>query len=95
MQDIVPIKLYEYMAMEKPVIATALPGVMKEFGEDNGVFYISGPEETIIKAKNLAKSGKIKGFGVKARKFVERYDWNKLTDEFESVLQGVIKGKRR
>ena len=40
MQDIVPIKMYEYMAMKKPVIATRLPGVMKEFGEDNGVVYV-------------------------------------------------------
>ena len=36
-QDIVPIKMYEYMAMGKPVITTKLPGVMKEFGEDRGV----------------------------------------------------------
>ncbi|GAH80390.1 unnamed protein product, partial [marine sediment metagenome] len=40
MQDIVPIKMYEYMAMGKPVIATRLPGVMKEFGNDNGVIYV-------------------------------------------------------
>ena len=34
MQDIVPLKLYEYMAMEKPVIATRFPGIMREFDED-------------------------------------------------------------
>ena len=33
MQDIVPIKIYEYMAMCKPVITTKLPGIMMEFGE--------------------------------------------------------------
>ncbi len=32
MMNIVPIKIYEYMAMGKPVIATALPGIQKEFG---------------------------------------------------------------
>ncbi len=47
MQDIVPIKMYEYMAMRKPVIATRLPGVMKEFGEDNGVVYVSRPEDVV------------------------------------------------
>ena len=35
MQDIVPIKIYEYMAMGKPVITTMLPGIMKEFGKEN------------------------------------------------------------
>ncbi len=29
MQEIVPIKLYEYMAMAKPVISTNLPGIRK------------------------------------------------------------------
>ena len=40
MCDIVPIKMYEYMAMGKPVIATRLPGIFKEFGSDNGVLWI-------------------------------------------------------
>ncbi|MBM4451910.1 MAG: glycosyltransferase family 4 protein [Chloroflexi bacterium] len=87
MQDIVPIKLYEYLAMEKPVIATRLPGIMQEFGEDNGVVYINEPEDTIVKAKSLAESDKMGEFGIKARKFVEKYSWNKLTAEFEEILR--------
>ena len=47
MRDIVPIKLYEYLAMHKPVIATKLPGVMKEFGNGSGVIYIDKPEDVI------------------------------------------------
>ena len=43
MQDIVPIKIYEYMAMGKPVIATNLPGIKKEFGEDSGLIYADNP----------------------------------------------------
>lgn len=35
-----PIKMYEYMAAGKPVIAESLPGIMKEFGSDNGVIYV-------------------------------------------------------
>lgn len=37
MMNIVPIKIYEYMAMGKPIIATNLPGLKKEFGLDNGI----------------------------------------------------------
>jgi glycosyltransferase involved in cell wall biosynthesis len=44
MRDIVLIKLYEYMAMGKPVITTKLPGVMQEFGEDHGVVYVDKME---------------------------------------------------
>ena len=38
-KHIVPIKLYEYMAAAKPVIAAPLPGVRRDVGETNGVIY--------------------------------------------------------
>jgi glycosyltransferase involved in cell wall biosynthesis len=39
MRYIVPIKIYEYMALSKPIISTRLPGVVEEFGEGNGIIY--------------------------------------------------------
>ena len=90
MRDIVPIKMYEYMAMKKPVIATKLPGVMKEFGADNGVTYVTRPEDVIPKAIELIASGSLNELGSKARKFVERYSWDNITDEFEQILEEVI-----
>jgi glycosyltransferase involved in cell wall biosynthesis len=93
MQDIVPIKLYEYMAMGKPVISTRLSGVMREFGEGNGVFYVDEPADVIGKAKSLVKNGKIGKFGTRARELVQKYSWDSITDEFEKILEGVIEGK--
>lgn len=90
MHDIVPIKLYEYMAMKKPVIATRLPGVMKEFGKNNGVVYVDEPADAIDKAKSLVKDGKIGKLGDKAREFVQKYSWNSITDEFEKILEEVV-----
>jgi glycosyltransferase involved in cell wall biosynthesis len=95
MQDIVPIKLYEYMAMGKTVISTRLPGVMREFGEDNGVIYIDEPEGAIDEAKRLIEYGKISELGVKARAFVLKYSWDSITDRFEKILKEVIKEKRK
>ena len=88
MQDIVPIKIYEYMAMCKPVITTKLPGIVMEFGDENGVFYVDEPSDVVLKAYtiNLIAEGR------KARKFVEKNDWNKITDKFENILQEVVKG---
>jgi glycosyltransferase involved in cell wall biosynthesis len=94
MQDIVPIKMYEYMAMKKPVIATRLPGVMREFGEDNGVVYVDKPEDAVAKAMELIQSGKIQELGQKARSFVERYSWESITDQFEKILEEAIKEKQ-
>jgi len=94
MRDIVPIKMYEYMAMQKPVISTRLPGVMKEFGEGNGVVYVDKPEEVVAKALELVRTGQARELGLKARKFVERNSWDKITDEFERILNEVIAEKK-
>ncbi|AEG18383.1 glycosyltransferase [Methanobacterium paludis] len=87
MQDIVPIKIYEYMAMGKPVITTRLPGVVKEFGEDNGISYVEKPSDVLVKASDIDVIIE----GGKARRFAEDNDWNKITDEFESTLNGVVR----
>lgn len=87
MQEIVPIKTYEYMAMKKPVIATKLPGVMKEFGEDHGVIYVEKPEDTLDKAIELIENGTIKEHGLRARRFVEKYDWDNVVNDFEAILE--------
>jgi glycosyltransferase involved in cell wall biosynthesis len=91
MLDIVPIKMYEYMAMRKPVIATKLPGVMKEFGEDNGVVYVDRPEDAVGKAIELAADNNLSQLGLKARYFVERYSWENITDTFEDILEEIIR----
>jgi len=94
MQDIVPIKMYEYMAMEKPVISTRLPGIVEEFGEDNGVVYVDKPEDVIAKAIKLIQDGSAKELGLKAREFVQKNSWDNITDEFEKILEQVIKDKQ-
>lgn len=95
MQDIVPIKLYEYMAMQKPVISTRLRGVMREFGESNGVVYVERPENVITKAIELVRGGEVEGLGLKAREFAARNSWEKITDEFEEILERAVKDKKR
>ena len=89
MQDIVPIKMYEYMAMGKPVIATRLPGVMKEFGGEHGVIYVDKSEDVLGKAIELVENGYIGEEGRRARRFVEERSWDNITDEFERVLEDV------
>lgn len=85
MQDIVPIKIYEYMAMGKPVIATALPGIIKEFSDTNGVLYVDGPFDVLNKALNID----IKTEGNNAREFAENNDWKKVVNKFETNLMNI------
>ena len=93
MQDIVPIKMYEYMAMAKPVITTRLPGIMKEFGEDNGVVYVDKPEDVITKAVELSQNGDVNKLGLKARNFAIKNSWDNIADEFERIIEEAVKEK--
>jgi glycosyltransferase involved in cell wall biosynthesis len=89
MRNIVPIKLYEYMAVGKPVISTKLPGVMKEFGNDNGVVYVNQPEDVIAKAIYLVRNNLLSEMGQRARNFVAQNSWEKITDAAETLLAEV------
>ena len=89
MRNIVPIKMYEYMAAKKPVIASSIYGIMKEFGDNSGVLYVDKPQEVMRNAIKLAEyKGTIKE-GLKARKFVEKLSWDSIVDSFEGILVGV------
>ena len=90
MQDIVPIKMYEYMAMEKPIISTVLSGVLKEFGSDHGIIYIEKPEDVVMCVIYLIEDRIVKIEGEKARKFVEHNDWQSIAEEFERALDEGI-----
>ena len=90
MQNIVPIKMYEYMAAGKPVIATKLPGIMKEFGDGNGVLYVENAEEIVLKSTELSQNGSMMHLGTVARQFVIANDWDTITDRFEHTLGGII-----
>jgi glycosyltransferase involved in cell wall biosynthesis len=82
MQDIVPIKLYEYMSMCKPVLTTNLPGIAAEFGDGVGIIYVEKPEDVLPKILEID----IDEIGKKARKYVENNEWNKIADKFEQIL---------
>jgi len=86
MQNIVPIKMYEYLAAGKPVIATKLPGLFREFGEGHGVVYVDNPREVVMKASELARGGNLRQMGQQGRAFVSGNDWKGITDAFESLL---------
>lgn len=90
MQNNVPIKMYEYMVMRKPVITTRLPGIMEEFGEDHGVIYVDKSEMVLYKAIELIENEMLEEYAAKAREFVEKNSWDNLVDDFERILEELI-----
>ncbi len=83
-EHIVPIKLYEYMASGKPVVASPLPGVRRDIGEGNGVVYAPAAGQVQAALDALPHAAEL---GAQARAFVEAYcDWQTISDEFETIL---------
>ncbi|MCK4735848.1 MAG: hypothetical protein KAT65_25565, partial [Methanophagales archaeon] len=68
---------------------TKLPGVMKEFGEGNGVVYVDKPEDALRRGVEMIEDGMIEEYGPAARGFVESYGWDDVVDEFERVLEKI------
>ena len=91
MQHIVPIKIYEYLAMEKVVIASELPGISTEFGYNHGVEYVHEASEVLAKAESIIQSGKYDEIAKTGREYVKDNDWEVITDKFEKVLEDLIK----
>lgn len=91
MENIVPIKIIEYMAANKPVIASELPGLVKEFGYDGGITFIRRPEDTISAAYAMKEKNDLVALGKIASRSVKGNAWDVLYGEFESLLQGLAK----
>lgn len=89
MRNAVPIKIYEYLAMHKPTICTKLPGVMREFGSNCGIVYIDKPKDAVKRAFSLSKED-IQTLKMQAERFIEDYDWDRITDRFEEMLVSLV-----
>lgn len=85
-----PLKLLEYLAMEKVFIATGIPANRYIIGESKCAVYIpSASPEEIAKAILYIHGNrqKLKEWGVFGRKIVEeKYTWEKVARDFEDYL---------
>jgi glycosyltransferase involved in cell wall biosynthesis len=84
MENIVPIKLYEYIASGNPVIATNLPGIFKEFGNNNGIIYIEHPEEVFEKIQMGREL--IEDVIENGQRFIKDYDWVEIVKKFLEIV---------
>ena len=88
-QNSLPLKLFEYMACEKPVISTKVEGIMTAVR--NKILYASNTEEYKNKIIELYRDEDLrKRMGSEGRIFVEEnYNWSKITLNLEKVLKDV------
>lgn len=90
MQDIVPIKIYEYLAMGKVVVASELPGLSKEFGYGNGIEYIREASEVLQTVESILNENRYDEIASNAREYVKSNDWEVITDKFEQAMKKLL-----
>lgn len=89
MRDIVPIKTYEYMASGRPVLASPLPGVMRDVPPGNGILY-PDLDQLPLTLVALCQPSYRAQLGQAARAFVVQHcDWEILTTQFAERLASV------
>jgi glycosyltransferase involved in cell wall biosynthesis len=84
----VPLKLFEYMACEKPVISTNLAGVKNSVG--NRILYCEKYEDFYSEILKLKKDGSPMNSLQNNRKYVEEhYKWESIGMSVERILGNV------
>ncbi|NQE44554.1 D-inositol-3-phosphate glycosyltransferase [ANME-1 cluster archaeon GoMg2] len=81
-----PNKLFEYSACGKPILSTPLPDVMK-VGSEN-LFIYRDEEEFVDRVKYIMTNPREYEIDITA------YSWKRKAGELESLLQGLIEGKK-
>ena len=88
-ESMVPLKLFEYMACEKPVICTELGGIKKAV--QSQVLYASNKEQYEQAIIKLYHGDELRHeMGVSGRKIAEKdYNWANLASRLEVLLEKV------
>jgi glycosyltransferase involved in cell wall biosynthesis len=89
-RDILPTKLFQYLACGKPVVATRLPGTIPFLvGEDHGTLYCSLEEFVDCLAGLLDAPAKCEELGRKGVEVTKaNYEWTRIAGKMAQVLGG-------
>jgi glycosyltransferase involved in cell wall biosynthesis len=94
-RNALPIKLFEYMACERPVISSSIPGIRDAVGD--AVLYFSNLNELIQNVLKLYYNEELRiKMGKKGRAIVkQKFSWDEISKRFEKVLIEVVEDERR
>ena len=91
-----PLKLYEYMACGKPVIASSLAGLSDVVSEGNCGILVApeDPEDLASAVRRIAENPEqAKSMGTRGRKLAEeRYSWSTQARRLDSFIRVLIAG---
>lgn len=95
-KEIIPIKILEYMAMQKPVLCNSLPAIIDEFGRNSGIIFAKNQNALIEEIGNLVnKKGELEKLGLQGFKYVSKNNlWSTIIAEIKKTIINVIRRKR-
>ncbi len=83
-----PMKLFEYMAAHRPIVASDLPSIREILNEQNALFVT--PDDTVALARGIRTIAENSAQGTvlaeQARHDVERYTWDKRAEHLLAFL---------
>jgi glycosyltransferase involved in cell wall biosynthesis len=93
-----PVKLFDYLACHRPVVASAIPSVLSTFTQDSGVRLVRPDDPRLLADAILAllsDPALCALLGKQGRQFVEeRFSWTVIVEQFREWVsqdRGVIR----
>jgi len=92
-RNILPTKLFQYMACGKPVLATSLPGTRTFLaGEEQGVVYAELADFNAELGNLLSDKKRMNVLGQRGREAALQYDWRNIAATMASWLEEAAHG---
>ena len=88
-----PTKLFEYVAMTKPVVITDLPTMKAYFGEDCLTFYEPDNEHDLARCviELYSQPSKAKSMALRAQELYEKYRWRNTKHDYLGVYDDLLR----
>jgi len=84
-----PLKLFEYMACEKPVISTEIDSLKFKFPKE--ILYTKNNEDYVNKIEMIYEDHLLsKRLGKSGRKIAEKHNWEHITTKLENLLLKTV-----
>ncbi len=89
-----PLKLFEYWALKKPVIATPTYELQRIARDE--ILFVNNSQELIQSIKKLLRSDELRNeLGAAGyRKLEGNYEWDKLSSNYLAVIKGVVEDRK-
>lgn len=96
-EHIYPLKVFEYLAMGKPVVATNLKGISQiiKHGENGLLVEPNNPDEVTEAILRIYKDPELRSrLEQNARKSVLEYDWDIINKKMDDAMHGLEGGSK-